>query len=636
MTRKLVAIMALDVVGYSRRMSEDEAGTLAQLSAVLAKVVEPAVAKHQGRIVKTMGDGVLAEFASAVEAVDAAVGIQRAMAEHTTAAATLQPLTLRIGINLGDVITQDDDLFGHGVNVAARLETMAEPGGICVSSGIEEQVRHRLEVELDDLGPHELKNIPFPVRVFRVRTAAGAKPETAAPETTTVTQRRRWPLALAGLVLALAVAAWLGWPTTEPAVPTPAALPPATPAAAPAAPAVAGNPSILVLPFDDLSEERNQGYFVDGITEDIITDLSHFSGLKVLARNTSFRFKDQAVDPQQVGRELEVTHLLEGSVRRAGDKLRINAQLIETANGSHVWAQRYDKQLVDLFAVQDEVTQHIVTALALQLTEQEQRVLEEATRGNIEAYDLLLQGLRVYNFQTAESNREAMTFYRRAIDTDPTYGRGYGALAIALSREAQRGWADDPTDAWDRALELANRAVSLSPDLPQVHWAKGYVHMQRGEQAEAARAVERAITVAPNYADGYGLLGLVENRLGHGDKALRLIRKGMALNPYYSWDYLYNLGFAHYLLGEYAEAADALERTLARNENATPARIILAAVYSAQGRRDDAEWEVDQLTMLQDNISIAEIATYGASLSFEDPAQVERFLGHLREAGVPE
>ncbi|HEY5720016.1 MAG TPA: adenylate/guanylate cyclase domain-containing protein, partial [Gammaproteobacteria bacterium] len=228
MTRKLVAIMALDVVGYSRRMSEDEAGTLAQLSAVLAKVVEPAVAKHQGRIVKTMGDGVLAEFASAVEAVDAAVGIQRAMAEHTTAAATLQPLTLRIGINLGDVITQDDDLFGHGVNVAARLETMAEPGGICVSSGIEEQVRHRLEVELDDLGPHELKNIPFPVRVFRVRTAAGAKPETAAPETTTVTQRRRWPLALAGLVLALAVAAWLGWPTTEPAVPTPAALPPAT------------------------------------------------------------------------------------------------------------------------------------------------------------------------------------------------------------------------------------------------------------------------------------------------------------------------------------------------------------------------------------------------------------------------
>ncbi|HEY5789885.1 MAG TPA: tetratricopeptide repeat protein, partial [Gammaproteobacteria bacterium] len=303
----------------------------------------------------------------------------------------------------------------------------------------------------------------------------------------------------------------------------------------------------------------------------------------------------------------------------------------------HVWAQRYDKQLVDLFAVQDEVTQHIVTALALQLTDQEQRALAEVTHGNMEAYELVLRGLEQFNIQTAEANRRAQSLYRQAIETDPSYGRAYGALAISLSRGSNRGWEENPEIVRDRALELANRAVKLSPELPQVHWALGFVHLFRGEPDAAAAAIERAVTVAPSYADGYGLLALVENRRGNGEKALPLVRKAMALNPYYTWDYLYNLGFAYYQTGAYAEAADALERALARNENAGPPRVILAATYAALGRLDDASWEVNQLSMQYDYVSLSTLASGNERPEFIfEPERMQRLLGHLREAGVPE
>jgi adenylate cyclase len=638
-SRKLAAILALDVVGYSRLMSEDEAGTLASLNELLSRIVNPAVDGHGGRIVKTMGDGVLAEFVSAVEAVSAAVVIQQAMGDPAIPELLGKPFALRIGINLGDVITQGDDIFGDGVNIATRLESMAEPGGILVSDGIRDQVVRKLEIGFVDVGSRDLKNIPNPVRAYRVSLQAASDREPAESRAVDGPQSDfgKGPLLLGGLALVVAVAmgAWLLMPESVPEM-SEVAVVTATKAVIDdktTEPRRVENPSIIVLPFDNMSENQEQEYFVDGITEDIITDLSHFSGLKVLARNASFQFKGKVVDPQELGKELQVTHLLEGSVRRAGDQLRITAQLIDTSDGYHVWAQRYDKKLEDVFAVQDEVTQNIVNALALKLTEPEQRSLEEATSGNVEAYDLLLQGLREAGIQTKENNQRAKDFYRRAIEADPKYGRGYGALAIALARDVNRGWADNPAYTRDRALEMATMAVKHSPDFPQTHWAKGFVHLFRREMDEAKAAVEKALSVAPSYADGYGLLGLIENVLGNGERALMLINKGMALNPYYTWDYLYNRGRAFYNLERYEEAADALEKTLQRNENARPARIFLTATYSALGRQGDAEWEAEQLSMQYTNISMESIKKTD---NIEDPVIMSRFLDHLRQAGVPE
>ena len=630
MSRKLAAILALDVVGYSRLMSEDEAGTLASLNELFSRVVIPAVDRHGGRIVKTMGDGALAEFVSAVEAVSAGVAIQQAMDDPAIPEMLGKQLAVRIGINLGDVIIQDDDIFGDGVNIATRLESMADVGGLMVSASIHDQVVNKLELDFEDLGPQELKNIPTPVRVYRVGSPSGVvSPKPEVPTAGAAQSRHsQVPLMVGGLVLVIAVAIG-GWLLTREPTPTESV----GVKTEPVVDRSVENPSIIVLPFDNMSENEEQEYFVDGITEDIITDLSHFSGLKVLARNASFQFKGKVVDPEELGKELQVTHMLEGSVRRAGNQLRITAQLIDTSDGYHVWAQRYDKKLEDVFAVQDEVTQNIVNALALKLTEPEQRSLEEATSGNVEAYDLLLRGLREAGIQTKENNQRAKDFYRRAIEADPKYGRGYGALAIALARDVNRGWADNPAYNRDRALEMATMAVKHSPDFPQTHWAKGFVHLFRRETDEAKAAVEKALSVAPSYADGYGLLGLIENVLGNGERALLLINRGIALNPYYTWDYLYNRGRALYNLERYEEAADALEKTLQRNENARPARIFLTATYSALGRQDDAEWETEQLSMQFTNISIESIMNTD---TIKNPEIMSRFLDHLRQAGVPE
>jgi TolB-like protein len=601
--------------------------------------VNPAVDGHGGRIVKTMGDGVLAEFVSAVEAVSAAVVIQQAMGDPAIPELLGKPFALRIGINLGDVITQNDDIFGDGVNIATRLESLADAGGILVSAGIYDQVVNKLEIGFEDLGPQELKNIPSPIRAYQVtlQSASNAQhPESLATDGPQ-SAPGRGPLLLGGLALVVAVVlgAWLLMPKPMPEAPE-AVRETGTEAVIDDKTAVqrrVENPSIIVLPFDNMSDNKEQEYFVDGITEDIITDLSHFSDLKVLARNASIHYKGKAVDPMQIGEELKVTHLLEGSVRRAGNQLRITAQLIDTSDGFHVWAQRYDKKLKDVFVVQDEVTLSIVNALALKLSEGEQRAHSKSAPGNVQAYDYIQLGLAEFGKQTKETNKQAIEFYRMAIESDPEYGRGYGALAVALARSIMRGWSDSPNSDSNRALELANTAVKLSPDLPQTHWAKAFVHISMREFQEAKKAAEKSVTIAPSYADGRGILALVENRLGNGEEALRHIEKAMSLNPYYSWDYLFNKGFALYNLARYEESADALEKALQRNENARNPRVLLTAAYSALGRIDDAAWEAELLAMQYTNISIESIMITN---HIDDSEIMNRFVDHLRQAGIPE
>ena len=395
-------------------------------------------------------------------------------------------------------------------------------------------------------------------------------------------------------------------------------------------------PAIIVLPFVNRSGDPEQEYFSDGITEDIITDLSRISNLQVLARNTSFRYKGEVVKPKEIGKNLNVQYLLEGSIRKQGKQLRVNAQLIDTQSGYQVWAERFDRKLVEVFAVQDEVTRNIIDALAIQLTLKEQKGFSRDANNNFEAYDLFLQGRRYYSERTRETNVLAQDAFKEAIKLDPSYARAYGALASTISIATQQGWVASPVEHLDRALVLAKKAITLDDSLPQVYWSLGYVYMFRAEYDKAAKAVETAINIAPNYADGYGLLALINNRMGNGDKAVRLITKGMKLNPHYSWDYPYNLGRGYYTRGnsgDYEAAVEQLNLALERNEAAVMARLFLAASYSALGMQDDAEWAVEQVLNSNPVMSISHLTkiTIIANKTIR-----QAYLTHLRKAGLPE
>jgi TolB-like protein/class 3 adenylate cyclase/Flp pilus assembly protein TadD len=392
-------------------------------------------------------------------------------------------------------------------------------------------------------------------------------------------------------------------------------------------------PSIAVLPFTNMSGDPEQEYFVDGITEDLITDLSKVSGLRVVARTSAFTYKGQSPDLREVGRDLNVRYVLEGSVRKASGKLRITAQLVDASNGYHLWAERYDRNLEDIFALQDEVTQKIVTALSVTLTGQEKEQLARAAANNFEAYDLFLRGQRYFKGLTKDDNASAQEMYKRAIGLDPTFARAYGALAVSYGIDFRRGWSTHPAETLDRALELAQKAVALDGSLPQVQWALGYVYVFKKQYQQATDALEHAVRIAPNYADGYALLALINNVLGRPEEAVRLIRKAMTLNPYYGFDYPYNLGRAYYMMGRYAEAVDALQEANERNGAGLLPRLFLAASYIRLGQQDDAEWEIDEIEALDPEYTIS---TYANMSRISNKDQLNSLLDDLRKAGLPE
>lgn len=404
--------------------------------------------------------------------------------------------------------------------------------------------------------------------------------------------------------------------------------PPATLAVEEAVP-----PSVVVLPFENLSDDPAQESFADGITEDIITDLSGISDLLVIASNTAFTFKGKQAQPQQVGAELKVRYVLEGSVRRHGDSVRVNAQLVDAETGFQKWAERYDRQAAEVFAVQDEVTASIVKALALKLTHQEEKRLAQRTTNNLAAYDYFQEAQRLSRVSTRDTNLAAQAMYRKAIEADPGYSRAYGALAYTLAFAYRRGWTDAPMQTLERALELGRRAVELGPNLPQTYWALGYVHLMRKEFEQAEATVDHAVTIAPNYADGYGLLALIRNGLGKHESALALIRKGMELNPFYTWDYPYNIGLANYGLGHIDAAIAALEDAKVRNEYVVPVRLVLIASYVGAGRLGDAEWEVEELQVISPSETLSNVRR---TMPSNDPELRERLLTDLRTAGLPE
>jgi adenylate cyclase len=611
--RKLTAILSADVVGYTRLMGRDEQATLESLKES-RRIFAEHVAECDGRVNDTAGDSILAEFPSAVRAVECAIAIQGALRQRNGQLPEDRQMRYRIGINVGDVIADGDTIYGDGVNVAARTQELADPGGISICGPAYEQVRDKLDLNVESLGRQRFKNVAEPIVCYRIADKPGAAP-------TPPTRRYRLLGTLAAVGVAAIAAGALLFQTERGEEP------------APVESAMDTRPSVAVLPFTNLSADPAQTYFSDGITSDIITDLSRLKALRVIARQSTFTYKDTSLGIPEIAKALGVRYVVGGSVQKAGQRLRINVHVTDAPSNSELWGERYDGSVDDLFAVQDEVTRRIVDVLAVQLTSEEQRNLGRAQAHSFEAYDLFLQGQEQYRVRTREGNEHAKEAYKRAIALDPEFARAYGALAAALAYEYWRGWTDAPNEAIEHALELAQRAVTLDDQSPQAYWALGYVHLRRKEYQEATEAAERAVKLAPNYADGYGLMALVDVFTGQYEQAVALIRKAMDLNPYYTYEYPNLLGRAYYGLGRYSQAAQAFEKALQKNANTVAPRLYLASSYLRMGRADDAEWEIEQAQMAEPGITLSQVAN---TLPLQDRAELNRLLDDLRQAGLPE
>ncbi len=577
MERRLTTILAADIVGYSRLMGEDEAGTLTAVKSLRQELVKPKASQYRGRTVKLMGDGVLMEFSSVVDAVQFAVELQVALAKRNVDVPEDQRIVYRVGINIGDIIVEGDDIYGDGVNIAARLEELCEPGGAYIARSVFNQVQGKLDLTFEHLGEKEVKNIAKPVSVYRInlddKAAALVTPVVWKP----VEPRRRWALlatAAAAAVPVLAVGGALWWqsraPDVEPASIARMAFP------------LPDKPSIAVLPFDNLGRDPDQSYFADGMTDDLITDLSKISGLFVIARNSVFTYKGKAVKLRQVAEELGVRYVLEGSVRRVGDQVRINAQLVDTSTGGHLWAERYDGRLTKVFALQDEVTANIVSALAVELTTTESERLAERQTWDAAAYDAYLQGLTHFRAFTQEDFAKAEIHLLRAIDIDPDYGQAHAALAAVYWNSILRAWRHNLGWSDARARAVRHLDLAMKKPTPLAHRLNSRLLLHARKHDEAIAAVERAIALDPNDADSFALMGHQFIFIGRPAEGVTLLRKAMRLDPRYPALYLQRLGYAYFGMEQYTNAVTMFER--ARKRNPGLSAWMLVAAYGHLGQ----------------------------------------------------
>jgi adenylate cyclase len=580
--RRLAAILAADVVGYSRLMGADEAGTLAALKRHREVVFDPAVAAHNGRIVKLIGDGVIAEFGSVVDAVSCALSVQRSSARTLDQSASQLAIVLRIGINLGDVIIEGDDIYGDGVNIAARLEPLAEPGGICVSSIVNESVGNRIDVRFQDGGEINVKNIDRPIRIWKWHP--GATGPTTAPSNAAKSEA-----SLAAV-------------------------------------------SIAVLPFINMSGDPEQEYFSDGVSEDIITDLSKIAGLTVIARNSSFTYKGRSVDVRTIGHDLGVRSVLEGSIRRAGNRVRITAQLNDAATGAHLWADRYDRDLTDIFEVQDEVVERIVGALAVTLTRGEQQRLRRHGTSNVEAYEFWLRARALLTRGTRESIVQARAMHRRAIELDVNFAAPHAGLALAAIADYASGWALDSAQALIEAEQWARRALELNDQEPVSHMALGSALLWRREHEGALAEFDRMIALDPNFAQGHMARGLALMYVGEPARALEPFAKAMRLDPHFPDIMLHFLAQANFSLGKYEIAAQQLLDRIARNPGTDASRMLLASCYGHLGRAEDARAIWAELLKVNPDFSLMQRARV---LPYKKPDDFQRIQEGLAKAGLP-
>lgn len=580
--RRLAAIMAADVAGYSRAMGVDEEGTLARLKTHRRQLIDPKIAEHHGRIANTAGDGLLAAFDSVVDAVRCAAEVQRAIAERNRGEPEARHINFRIGINVGDIMLDGDDVHGDGVNVAARLQALADPGGICVSARVQEDAVGRLPFEFEDLGERNLKNISRPIRVFRVRL----DPVAAAAQTAAIPRLQDF----------------------------------------------GDRPAFAVLPFVNMGGDPKDEYFADGIAEDLITAISTWCRFPVIARNSSFIYKGRSVDIKQVGQELGARYVLEGSVRKAGDRVRVTAQLIDASTGHHVWADRYDRGAGDIFAIQDDITANIAAAVEPELHEMEERRAARTSKPSLAAYDLVQRGNWHHNKFTSSDAEEALRLFAAAIAADPNYAPAYAATAYTTFWSAQMHWIADTGAAWHRAQEFARKAVALDEKDARAHMYLGQVSLWLRQHDSAVTETRRAIELNPSLAQAYSVLGYALNCIGEFDEALKTVTHSLRLRPNDRTlaRCIPALSLAHYQKGAYEQAEEVARRAVTMNPIYWIGHQMLAASLGKLGRKEEAAAELAEIRRREPDISRA---AYSGRLPFRDPAYATKIEDGLIKAG---
>jgi TolB-like protein/class 3 adenylate cyclase len=587
--RRLVAILAADVAGSCRLIGIDEEGTLARLKALRRTLFDPKIAEHHGRVIKNTGDGAIAEFASVVDAVRCAAEIQRRMAEKNRDVPQDKRIELRIGIHVGDIIIEENDIFGDGVNIAVRLEGIAEPGGISISDDARRQIRGKVDITFEDLGSQSLKNIAEPMRVWRVPNSRAV-----------------------------------------PAVPTRLRVDDA-------ALTLPDKPSIAVLPFQNLSGDPEQEYFADGIVEDIITALSHFKALFVIARNSSFTYKGRAVDVKQVGRDLGVRYVLEGSVRKATNRVRITGQLVDTATGAHLWADRFDGGLGDIFDLQDQVTESVVGAIAPAVEKAEIERVKRKPTESLDAYAQYLRGSAKYHqFSNRQANGEALRLFYSAIELDPDFASAYGRAAACYTHAKGEGWISVTPNEIAEVTRLAQRAVELDKDDAIALTASGQaLAFVVRELAAGAALIDRALVLNANLAEAWHFGGWVKNWLGEPEAAIERFARAMRLNPLDPWTTVMQVGtaHAHFFLRRYDEAASLAAIALQDDPDYQSGLRIAAASNAMAGRPEQAHKAVTRLRQLNPTLRVSNLKDVLGPYRHEG---LSRYEEGLRRAGLPE
>jgi len=580
--RRLAAILAADVVGFSRMMGADESGTLERLKALRRELVEPCIKARSGRIVKLMGDGLLAEFRSVVEAVQCAANIQEGMAGRELDLPETERISLRIGVNLGDILVEGTDIYGDGVNVASRLEALAAPGGICLSGAAFDAVEGKLDLPFEAIGSQKLKNIDKPVRVYRIDL-----PTSRAESVADLSESPQLP----------------------------------------------SKPSIAVLPFTNMSNDKTQEHLADGIAEDIITALSKVSNIFVVARNSTFTYKGQAIDIKQVGREQGVRYVLEGSVQRSGQRLRTTAQLIDATSGHHIWAQRYDRVIDDVFDVQDEITREVTSALQVHLTEGEQARLWASGTKNLEAWEAAIQCPALLHSHRRIDVLPARRLAERALQLDKNYASAWALLGWAHWTEAFNGWTDNPAAKLDLALDALNRAWAIDDSNPDTLALLAFLHLSLKKYGEARQFIEKAMTLGPNNSFAFAVAANVELYCNRPEVMVPLLKRAIRLSPIYPAWYLGDLSYAYVLMGRLEEAIATAKESIKIDPDYIYNYHTLAIAHIELGQIEAAHADIENILRIEPKMSIR---TYRDSQPYEDEALRNRIITAFREAGLPE
>ncbi|OEU62408.1 MAG: hypothetical protein BBJ57_03635 [Desulfobacterales bacterium PC51MH44] len=622
--RKLSAVLSADAKGYSRLMGEDESGTINTLKEY-REIMSNLIQRYRGRVVDSPGDNLLAEFASVVDAVDCGVEIQKELKLRNDELPEARRMEFRIGVNLGDVVEDGESIYGDGVNIAARVESLADGGGICISGTSYDQIGKKLPFGYEYLGEQTVKNIEKPVRVYRVLM----KPEAAGKvigEKRFLGKISRRAAISAIIILVIVAGGLIGWniylhqsKKIEPASLDKMAYP------------LPDKPSIAVLPFDNMSEDPNQEFLCDGMSEEIITALSKVPYLLVIARDSTFSYKGKPVKIRQVAENLGVRYVLEGSFRKAGDRVRVTAQLIDAITGHHLWAERYERELKDIFALQDEITMKIITELQVKLTEAEQARLLAKGTDNLEAYLKLLQGREHHYRSNKENNALARDMFQEAIALDPVYPKPYAFLATTHVLDMWLGSSQSPRESLAKAFQLAKKAIALDDAYATAHGLLGNLYMYARQYDKAIVECERGVALDPNSASALAWLGTNLYWSDSPEQAIPLLKKAIRLNPFPPSWYLNNLAMAYRDIGRYEEAISACKKVLHRESKNVLTRTILTATYSYSGREEEARAEAEEIFRIDPKFSLESLAK---ARPHKNPDNTERFIDALRKAGL--